>query len=87
MGAAAIAYKKKDVEYTGPVLMNCSVTKTSIEFFFNDSLLGDDAVTVFGPVDPVSLEGMAQGATLTTQKLCANFPNVRTFVFFVLCAI
>ena len=42
VGAAAIAHKK-NIVWTGPVLKNCSVTEAGIQFFFNDTLLKDDA--------------------------------------------
>lgn len=75
VGAAAIAHKK-DMVFTGPVLKNCSVTATGIEFYFNDTLLKDDAVTVFPAVDGVDLAGMPLGGKggLSTA-LCAAFPN------------
>lgn len=75
LGAAAIAYNKTDIGYTGPVLASCNVTSKGIEFFFNDELLRGDAVAVFDAVTPVTLEGVELSSQLSTSKLCRNLPN------------
>lgn len=75
MAAAAQAYGNSEIGWTGPVILNCSVVGNSVQIFFNESLLRDDAVTVFPPIGSLPGGLVHDIHPETKLDLCKNLPG------------
>eukprot|EP00756_Hemistasia_phaeocysticola_P054911 Hpha_TRINITY_DN30826_c0_g1::TRINITY_DN30826_c0_g1_i1::g.155682::m.155682/K05970/SIAE; sialate O-acetylesterase len=77
LAAAENVYGRKDLISQGPVLKNCSVVGDSIQIFFQEDPLKNDAVHVFpsilGPNYDIDVE--------TRDMYCAPLPNGSTSPF------
>ena len=75
VAATAIVYGDKEIDYTGPVIANCSVGPRGVTINFNETLLRSDAVKVFPPIGNHPKYGAQDLFPQQAASLCGQLPN------------